>query len=442
MRRLLALAAVGLLSSCGLLDEEKLPPEGQLLLFVDTDAIVPLAPGEVPDDITPAPLFDRLSIAMFAPGEEVPCTDCTREFPISRRAFAEGSVSAGLLPKPGVTGYRARISLYRSGGSSLAGARPASTIVHTVALPATSGEGIVTGHVVLKTEEVGAPRGTLEEPLPLAAGKPGASLVDTFAREQRRGCEEAPREGEVCVPGGAFWFGDLAVSVPREQLVVVSPFFLDSTEVTVARVRASSFGKTIRAKTDYIPRDAERPFCTYTPTPEDFEELPAACFPHDFARKFCETSGGRLPTEAELAYVISGRVSASFVWGNDVPSCTDAVIARNIPTSPDGARFCSSLGIGPAKVGTSVRDVLTLPTGKIFDLTGNVCEFAADDFTELDSSCWKDTILYDPLCKAGGKLASSRGASWYDSLGGSASVTRTSIDRTSAALEIGFRCAR
>ncbi|MDF2696114.1 MAG: Adenylate cyclase, partial [Labilithrix sp.] len=308
-----------LLASCGLLEESALPPEGQLVLYVDTDAIVPLAPGEALDETAPAPLFERLEVAMFAPGEDVPCADCAREFPITRRAFAEGRVSVGLLPKAGVSGYRARVSLYRSGGSFFSGARPSSTISHVVGLPVTAAEGIVTGHIVLRTSEVGSPQGTLEEPLALAPGKPGPSVVDTFAREQRRPCAEPPREGEVCVPGGAFWMGDLAASIPAEKIAVLSPFYLDSTEVTVGRLRASPIAKTIRARREYLPPSDTEPFCTYTPDPGDHEDLPVACFTFDLAERFCTESGGRMPTEAELAYVISGRVGTSFVWGNDAP---------------------------------------------------------------------------------------------------------------------------
>ena len=76
----------------------KLPPEGQIVLAVDTDAVVPAAPGATPEPAYPGPVFDRLSVDFFAPGEDSPCPDCAREFPVDDRMFAERRVSVGFVP--------------------------------------------------------------------------------------------------------------------------------------------------------------------------------------------------------------------------------------------------------------------------------------------------------------------------------------------------------
>jgi len=436
------LPALAALASCRAFEDSTLPPEGQLVLHVDTDAIVPLGPGEAPDATTPAPLFDRLTVSMFAPGESVPCAGCTREFPVTRAAFAEGRVSVGLVPRAGVAGYRARVALYRSGGS-LAAARATSTLETVVALPTTGAEGITTGHVVLLTTDVGSPQGSLEVPLPLPEGAPGPSRVDGFARAERRGCAGAPREGEVCVPGGAFWMGDLSASVPSERLVVVSPYFLDRTEVTVGRLRAAPLARELRANVNYTAASAASPYCTYSPSPEGREGMPVACVTYEIAQRFCEEAGGRLPTEAELAYVMSGRVGTSFVWGNDVPGCTDAVLARGLPSMPDGKRFCARLGIGPSNVATSARDVLRVPGGELFDLSGNVSEFTSDDFADAENPCWSGTtVLVDPRCRTGGPEVAFRGTDWTSSLGESSAAGRGFFERDVVGNNIGFRCAR
>lgn len=93
--------------------------------------------------------------------------------------FLEARVSVGLLPRVGTTGYRARATLFRTFRSEIAGPRPASSLVSVVALPVTAAEGIVRAHVVLATEDLGTPKGTLEAPTEAASGAPPKSLVDT-----------------------------------------------------------------------------------------------------------------------------------------------------------------------------------------------------------------------------------------------------------------------
>lgn len=265
------IAIVATMGACESLDNPKLPPEGQIVLFVDTDAIVPLAPTEPQEETLPAPIFDRLRIEMMEPGVDGPCKDCTREFAVDRRMFKGKTVSVGLVPRVGVSGYRARATLYRTFRSEIAGPRPASSLVSIIALPAIAAEGIVQVHVVLKTENLGAPQGTLEAPLPAGSGAPPASLVDTWAREQRVTCTEPPREGEVCIPGGAYWYGDLTATQPTEQLVALSPFYLDSTEVTVRRMRASPLASSISTAASQSGRSTT----TWTPT----TRVAPRCFP-------------------------------------------------------------------------------------------------------------------------------------------------------------------
>jgi formylglycine-generating enzyme len=436
---LLVVLAGSSFSGCGAFGDRVLPPEGQVLLTVDTDAVVPLAAGEPGDETLPGPIFDRLSIAMFAPGEQTPCAGCSREFGIDRRAFVERRVSVGLLPRPGVSGYRARLVLYRAFRSPLAGPRPASSIVYVVALPVTSAEGIASAHVLMRTEDLATPRGTLEAPLAVESGDPPASVVDTWAREQRTGCVEAPRDGEVCVPGGAFWMGDLAASVPAEQLVALSPFYLDATEVTVARMRASPLTPAALRETD-VKEHAQNPYCTFTEKAGAGEDLPLTCVRRVFAGKFCEAAGGHLPTEAQLAYVSSGRVGTTFVWGDDVPACGEAIFGRGELTQPPGTRICTKLGVGPAKVGTGPRDVLSLRTGKIFDLDGSVAEWALDDYAALDTPCWTSPILVNPRCERSDKLPTFRGGAWNVAGGDLHAVSRGMLNAVGT--DLGFRCAR
>jgi formylglycine-generating enzyme required for sulfatase activity len=378
---------------------------------------------------------------MFAPGEQGPCAGCAREFAVNRRMFIERRVSVGLLPRAGVDGYRARISLYRGAGGALTVPRPTSTVSYVVALPVVPAEGIVSAHVVLETGDLSQPRGTLDAPITVKPGAPATSVVDTWAREQRRSCDGAPREGEVCVPGGAFWMGDLTASIPAEKLVVVSPFFLDATEVTVRRMRASPLSVAAVRDGGIEPtQPGKAAYCTFSRTPGANEDFPVTCVQRSFAQIFCGENGGRLPTEGELAFVMSGRVGAPFVWGDEPPACGEAVFGRAEPGGTPGQRACSSTGTGPAKVATSPRDVLTLRSGRIFDLSGSVAEWAADDYALLDSDCWNATVLVDPRCQRPDKAPTFRGGAWNSPGPALTAVTRGKLDAIGP--DLGFRCAR
>jgi formylglycine-generating enzyme required for sulfatase activity len=441
-KTVLAIAFATSLGACDSFDHPMLPPTGQILLYVDTDAIVPLAPTEPAEETTPAPIFDRLRIEMIEPGADGPCNDCTREFPVDRRLFKSARASVGLVPRVGVAGYRARLTLYRTFRSEIAGPRPASSLVSVITLPSIAAEGIVSVHTVLRTEDLATSRGTLEAPIPFTAGAPPASLVDTWARAQRVSCAEAPGDGEVCVPGGAYWQGDLTATQPTEQLVAISPFYLDATEVTVKRMRSSSVAASGVANGDVklqLPGGNAK-LCTYTEAPGANEERPVNCVRKAFAQKFCEAAGGRLPTEAEYQFVASGRVGSAFVWGDDLPACADAIFGRNEDMSLQAARSCVAAGVGAANVATGARDVLVLRTGRVFDLNGNVAEWAFDDYVGPTDPCRAALISIDPVCTATPKIPTFRGGAWNVAGGDLRAVNRGKLDAVGA--DLGFRCAR
>ena len=92
-----------------------LPPAGQLVVHVDTDAPLPEEPGTTPSFVPP--LFDRLSFELFLPGETVPCRGCARELEPTREGAARGALSIGVLPEGSARrDLRLRVRLYRSAG--------------------------------------------------------------------------------------------------------------------------------------------------------------------------------------------------------------------------------------------------------------------------------------------------------------------------------------
>jgi formylglycine-generating enzyme required for sulfatase activity len=419
-----------------------LPPTGQVILFVDTDTVVPLDPTEAPDETIPGPLFDRLRIELYAPGDSTPCQDCTREFSVDRKMFLDRKVSTGLVPKPGVSGYRARVLLYRGFGEQSTGPRPTSTLESVVSLPVIQAEGLVNANVFLATDNLTKPQGTLDAPVAAVTGDPPLSKVDSWQRDRRKTCAGAPAsDHEVCIPGGAYWIGDLTASIPAEQIVAISPFFLDTTEVTVAAARTSPLLQAALGAGDikYVTAD---PNCTFSTQPSTRETTPLTCVRRVFADKYCaaQSSGGRLMSEAEFAYVASGRVGTSFVWGNDTPNCPDAVFGRGLPSQPSGDRVCVSAGSGPGEVAKGQRDILTVRTGRVFDLAGNVAEWMRDDYEPLTGPCWTSPVLVDPVCSDPGKHQAVRGGSWNAAGAYLFADERANLDAVGT--DTGFRCAR
>ncbi|PKN45680.1 MAG: hypothetical protein CVU63_08560 [Deltaproteobacteria bacterium HGW-Deltaproteobacteria-20] len=109
------------LASCGVDD---LPPEGQVVLHVATDAPLPLALGQVPPDSHVA-LFDRLSFEVFPPGSSEPCDACFRAFEVDEAMFRASRASVGIVSA--AAGVRVRVRLFR-GNLDAPSPRDTSTI--------------------------------------------------------------------------------------------------------------------------------------------------------------------------------------------------------------------------------------------------------------------------------------------------------------------------
>lgn len=437
---LLSLAALSTTISCSV---DPLPPEGQVLLYVDTDAWLP-----DPRDPTRAPLFDRLRIELFEPGASAPCEGCTREFGVDHPTVLEGQASVGVVPRIGESGYRARVRLYRAGGADLVEPRPTSTLEAVVRLPVTKAEGIVEAHVVLRTDDLGTPQGTLDSPLDAVSGPAPGGLAGTWAADIRRGCSGAPGEGEVCVPGSAYWMGDLTLgdtygSTSSERLAVISPFYLDATEVTVIGWRATK----MTSIGNLLSHSTANPECNYSIQPSERDTYPVNCVTREAAEAFCAMKGARLPTEAEFELVASARRSAHAVWGDDPATCGDAVFGRSNDVGvPASTKECVALGTGSTSVGSGALDRLSLEGGTILDLAGNVSEWMADAWAEQGEPCWSAPILRDPRCTTEGKPDGYviRGASYNHAGSNLRAALRARVDSEGKPLSviIGFRCLR
>lgn len=439
MKRAIACAAL-FVSGC----TAELPPTGQVLLFVTTDAPLPSSTDGEPG------LFDRLRIDIYPRGAAEPCAGCTRAFAIERDSIDRGDASVGIVADPFEAGTRARVRLYRSGGTISGEPRPGSTLEAVVAIPEVGEEGIVEVTLTLFTDSVGVPIGTLAAPVALEPGRPPPGLSGTWPGAATVACSTPPAADQACVPGGAFWMGDARLDLSAvedmdgalERLVVLSPFLLDRTEVTVAAFRASGLAYSLLpGEPSDNPHEADTGIagCTYTSAPGDNESRPTTCVSWDLARQYCESLGKRLPTEAELEMAQSHRGLSTFPWGEDAPRCEDAVFGREDE--------CAALGGGAAVVGSGTRDRLRLGGDELVDLAGNVTEWAQDTWNREDEACWGTGLFEDPVCSAPSLVDPAgrtiRGGH-YESLelGLRAAVRkRVFNDMLAVSGLVGFRCA-
>ncbi|MDB4937029.1 MAG: serine/threonine kinase [Labilithrix sp.] len=412
------------------------PAEGQLLVFVTTDA--PVGPNG------PAPLFDRMRVELFLPGQHDPCAGCAREFALDDDRMTRGEASFGFFPRPRTPGHRARVRIFRSGGTTSGEPRRASTLESVVILPEVAEEGVVEITVTLHLADLARPRGSLDAPVDAEPGRPAPGIVGSFAGARRVPCASEPHDDEACIPGGTFWMGDPKLDVldareadgTSERLVVLSPFFLDRTEVSVAAMRAA---RVARVVDDPVEANAARPECLYTADPGKDDARPVNCLSWQRARAYCTKVGKRLPSEAEYEYAAGGLTSRAFPWGGDLPAC-DAAIHGGGGTCPATK--------GPAVPGSASRDRVAFGSAVVVDLAGNLRELVADRFRRGDEACWGDGILVDPVCERDPPetpvARSVRGGSYRDegTLLRAALRQRIEDERFAVSELVGFRCAR
>jgi len=468
-----------------------LPPPGHHVVTIDTDAIVPPEPMAALDPLAPIPLFDRLELAVLRGSEATPRPDDVRDFPVNAATFAPRGASFTVEGVPGEV-VRVRARLFRDASSFAGVPRPETTIEVTAELPPTPPEGAIATTLVLRTENVGVPRGSATKPVAPDDGedsvaRPGgleATAVGSWSGARRIPCANAPKKGEACIDGGAYWMGnplvkgDDFVESDRQRLVVLSPYFLDTREVRVGELRewlatqAPAMDSVARRSGD---KTSNNFFCTYTDTPDAESELrPANCVPWDLADAYCKAKGGALPSEAQFEYASSELRSALFVWGADeAPLCEAAVWGRSglagSTIEKVGERECldklASSATDPTSAALLVAGAQTLPDddlaalGKtrltdritiggveVFDLAGNLQEWVQDRYNKQDETCWSvasTNLFVDPVCTTPGTVAgrSVRGGSWIQSREFLRAAYRANR-ADDGAFVIGFRCAR
>ncbi len=251
--------------------------------------------------------------------------------------------------------------------------------------------------------------------------------------------------GTVCIAGGFSVLGDDQLSGIDDLLVVdaippvpviVSPFWMDRTEVTVGMVRALYAGG-LSAEEPVMPdpgvQGLER--CTWRGRDDASQDsLPINCLAVATTDAICAVRGGRLPTEAEWEHAAGGRGAGRvYPWGEE-SACCGSQLGRFIGP-------CSSFP-GPVPVGTfaSPDDCAFGDVSRdgLLDLGGNVVEITSDPAEPFDAPCWShDGIARNPRCLEGDDDRVARGGAWTTGL----AIAHTSHRKVYVpASNAGLRC--
>ncbi len=248
-----------------------------------------------------------------------------------------------------------------------------------------------------------------------------------------------PAAPTVCVPGGAFLLGSRGQTIflrddnaaTPERIALMSRFWMDRHEVTVARVRDAAARGFVVDRELVIAN--EKPIaqsnknagelCTYSASAMGREDLPVTCIAWQLARAFCRFEGGDLPTEAQWEYAALAagrRAKALYPWGDDAPTCDRARFGIGNRFSEPG-HSCPRTSDRGAEAGPSPVTAHDGHDGRpgdvnalgLVDLAGNVVEWVRDAAASYTSLCWASASLRDPHCDdENAPYRTARGFGW------------------------------
>ncbi|RYZ11288.1 MAG: hypothetical protein EOO70_09815 [Myxococcaceae bacterium] len=267
---------------------------------------------------------------------------------------------------------------------------------------------------------------------PLDAGKPLACPADM-----------------ILIEGGQFFMGtpkpppgtkekDSTENEHPEHQVTLGAYCIDKLEVTVERwVSCTSIGKcrfsppvNLNAELDAVQTKLYDPVCNLAGVsnggivPEGKAKHPINCVDWDGARNFCESMGGRLPTEAEWEHAARGSDGRVYPWPEGPPGptllngCGSECVAWGV-THPDPDPWNKLKAMYAADDGhVHTAPVGSFPGGAsvygLQDMTGNVWEWVSDRYALYPPES-ENTTQVDPKGSTEGKDRVIRGGGWNSS---------------------------
>ena len=160
-----------------------------------------------------------------------------------------------------------------------------------------------------------------------------------------------------------------------------------------------------------------------------YEDHPVNYIDWQQAVDFCTWAGGRLPSEAEWEYAArSGGQDITYPWGNDLPTCTYAVMNEG------------GLGCGTGRTWPVCSKPAGNTTQGLCDMAGNLWELVQDWYhldyrgAPTDGTAWEDNGVLGRVARGGGYADLT-----VDSL---RAAFRIFLPPTVPAGDGSFRCAR
>src|SRR5204863_9318693 len=125
------------------------------------------------------------------------------------------------------------------------------------------------------------------------------------------------------------------------------------------------------------------------------------------------------------------------------PNFGDFLCAQDLAQGDIGGAQALPAGAVATTLGPPrLRDWLVLPTGTLFDLAGNLAEWALDRYSRQDEPCWNHPgVFVDPVCDTAGvdgDLRATRGGSWGSDATGLLAARRHANPPGDAALGNGI----
>jgi formylglycine-generating enzyme required for sulfatase activity len=225
----------------------------------------------------------------------------------------------------------------------------------------------------------------------------------------------------VAVSGGTFKMGAIAGAFNADETpphrVTLSPFYIDSVEVTVAQFKrfanGSGFVTDAEKKGDATTwRSADSP---------DRQNFPVNRVSWNDAAIFCRYYGKRLPTEAEWELAAKGYSEQVYPWGNSFSSERANVFESNVGQPVAVAQFANASPFGA------------------YDMVGNVWEWVSDWY---GGDYYAVSAQENPKGPGSGLERVIRGGSFKSMADRATTTIRRQAGQDGWSDDIGFRCVK